>query len=250
LIVRYQPRVYRYGISMCRDADAASDIAQETLMAMARSVGDFRGDGSVGTWLFTIARRFCMRKRRRPKHAPVHEQSLDQIAPGEHEHLTDPAPGPEQEAAAREMRTALTAAIEALDPAQREVLVLRDIEGLSAPEVAEVLGLTVDAVKSRLHRARVAVRERVAPLLAPASPPCPDVLTMFSQQLEGEIAPDVCAQMEAHLARCGRCRGTCDSLKQTLASCRALATAPVPPALAALVKDSVRAFLSSVERRG
>jgi RNA polymerase sigma-70 factor (ECF subfamily) len=129
LIVRYQPRVYRYGISMCRDADAASDIAQETLMAMARSVGDFRGEASVGTWLFTIARRFCMRKRRRRKHAPAHEHSLDEIAPGEHERLTDPSPGPEQAAVAREIRAALTAAIDALEPAQREVLVLRDVEG-------------------------------------------------------------------------------------------------------------------------
>jgi RNA polymerase sigma-70 factor (ECF subfamily) len=250
LVVRYQPRVYRYGISMCRDADAASDIAQDTLMAMARSVGDFRGDASVGTWLFTIARRFCMRKRRPRKHAPAHEQSLDEIAPRDHEHLSDPAPGPEQEAAAREIRAALATAIDALEPAQREVLVLRDVEGLSAPEVAQVLGVTVDAVKSRLHRARVAVRERVAPLLAPASPQCPDVLLMFSQHLEGEIGPEVCAQMEAHLARCSHCRGTCESLKHTLASCRSMATAPVPPSLAASVKDNVRAFLSSLERRG
>ena len=78
-----------------------------------------------------------------------------------------------------------------LEPSQREVLVLRDVEGLSAPEVAKILGMSVDAVKSRLHRARVAIREELAPALGrPAiAPPrgtlCPDVLTLFSQHLEG-----------------------------------------------------------------
>ena len=78
----------------------------------------------------------------------------------------------------------------------REVLLLRDVEGLTASEVAEVVGVSVQAVKSRLHRARVAVRERVAPLVGvepnpPAAPSaCPDVLTMFSEHLEDEISAD------------------------------------------------------------
>ena len=76
-------------------------------------------------------------------------------------------------------------------------------------------------------------------------PSCPDVLTLFSRHLEGDIAPDVCAEMEAHLAACPGCRGTCDSLKQTLASCRALATRDVPPPLAASVRSAVRAFLDA-----
>lgn len=250
LILRYQPRVYRYGMSMCRDVEDASDIAQETLLAMARSVNDFRGESSVGSWLFTIARRFCLRKRRRSKFAPAQEHSLDALGPEATGGLSDPAPGPEQEAASREISAALTAAIDALEPGQREVLVLRDVEGLSAPEVADVLGLSVQAVKSRLHRARVAVRLKMAPLLgAPATAAvstteCPDVLSMFSQHLEGDIAPGLCAQMEEHLERCASCRGTCDSLKQTLASCRALNSEPVPAALAASVREAVRTFLA------
>lgn len=253
LIQRYQPRVYRYGMSMCRDVEDASDIAQETLLAMARSVGDFRGDSSVGSWLFTIARRFCIRKRRRRKSAPAQEHSLEALGPDGTNHLSDPRPGPEQAAAAREISAALTAAIGALDPAQREVLVLRDVEGLSASEVADVLRISVEAVKSRLHRARVSVRQQMAPLLgapvAPSpTPQCPDVMLLFSRHLEGEIAPDVCAQMETHLERCAHCRGTCDALKRTLASCRAMATADVPAPLAASVKDAVRAFLDQRAR--
>ena len=114
----------------------------------------------------------------------------------------------------------LDAAIAELEPIYREVLLLRDVEGLPAAEVAEVLGISVEAVKSRLHRARVAVRERVAPVLAPATlpipqpgPGCQDVVTMFSRRLEGEIDVNACAELEAHLKTCASCRGRCDSLR-------------------------------------
>jgi RNA polymerase sigma-70 factor (ECF subfamily) len=143
----------------------------------------------------------------------------------------------------------LTRAIAGLQPAQREVLVLRDVEGLSAPEVAKVLGTSVDAVKSRLHRARVAVREALAPLMGrpsderPREPMCPDVLTLFSQHLEGDLDPAVCATMEAHLAGCGRCRGTCESLKRTLAVCRQLPTPEVPASIAASIRRAIQRFL-------
>jgi RNA polymerase sigma-70 factor (ECF subfamily) len=70
------------------------------------------------------------------------------------------------------------------------------------------------------------------------------VLTLFSRHLEGDIAPEVCAQMEEHLRACGGCRRRCDSLRRTLASCRALQGADVPPQLAASVKAAVRAFVA------
>lgn len=234
---------------MCRNPEDAGDVLQETLLTMARSLRDFRGDASVSTWLFTIARRFCLKKRRRSKFAPVREESLDELGAPQRDALAAPGPGPEQAAFGREIETALSAAIAGLDPGQREVLVLRDIEGLSAPEVGTVLGLSVDAVKSRLHRARLAVRQSVAPKLGipldtpPTAPGCPDVLTLFSRYLEGEIAPDVCARMEAHLEQCGGCRGACDSLKRTIALCRATPAPDVPPAIADSVRDAIRAFL-------
>jgi RNA polymerase sigma-70 factor (ECF subfamily) len=246
LIRRYQPRVYRFGVKMCRDAEDASDVAQDTLLAMARSIRDFRGDASVGTWLFTIARRACMRKRRRSKHAPAHQDSLEAVGPDRVAHLIDPARDPEAEAAGRQIERALASAIDSLEAGQREVLVLRDVEGLSAPEVARVLGLGVPAVKSRLHRARLAVRQQLAPLLGvppPPSPQCPDVLTLFSRHLEGEIATGVCAELEGHLERCGPCRDACESLRRTLAFCRQTPAPDVPAALAESVRDAIRAFL-------
>jgi hypothetical protein len=111
-------------------------------------------------------------------------------------------------------------------------------------------GTSVAAVKSRLHRARVAIREDLAPALGrPAIAPlrgarCPDVLTLFSQHLEGEIDPGVCATMEAHLAHCHHCRDACESLKRTLAVCRQLPTPDVPESVAASVKAAIHAFLN------
>ena len=247
LLVRYQPHLYRFGLMMCGNFEDASDVAQESLVSMARSLRDFRGDSSVSSWLFTIARRFCIKKRRRSKFAPAREESLD--AGADAASLADPAPTPEQSASNRELAAALTHAIDGLDPSQREVLVLRDVEGLSAPEVARVLGVSVDAVKSRLHRARVAVRQQLVPILggpaidAPQPAICPDVLTLFSRHLEGDIDPAVCATMEAHLAQCTHCRGACDSLKRTLAMCRQLPSPQVPASLASSVKAAIQAFL-------
>jgi RNA polymerase sigma-70 factor (ECF subfamily) len=77
----------------------------------------------------------------------------------------------------------------------------------------------------------------------PREPMCPDVLTLFSQHLEGDLDPAVCATMEAHLAGCGRCRGTCESLKRTLAVCRQLPTPEVPASIAASIRRAIQRFL-------
>jgi RNA polymerase sigma-70 factor (ECF subfamily) len=251
LLERHQEQVYRFGMKMCRDPEDARDVLQDTLLAMARSVRDFRGQSSISTWLYSIARGFCIKKRRRSKFAPEPERSLDSDAASEGSALADPVRGPDEELAGKEVRQALEVAIRELEPKYREVLLLRDVEGLSAPEVAEVLGLGVPAVKSRLHRARASVRERIAPLLGiPALPAaetrggCPDVLDLLSRHLEGDISAEVCAEMERHVAACGRCRGTCESLKRTLALCRTSPSAPVPRALQESVRAAVRRFLA------
>ena len=249
LLVRYQPHIYRFGLRMCGNEDDAGDIAQESLISMARSLRDFRGEASISSWLYTIARSFCIKKRRRRKFAPLREESLDAPGIDAARHLADPAPSPEQTATNLELQHALARAIDGLEPAQREALVLRDVEGLSAPEVAKVLRISVDAVKSRLHRARVAVRQALSPYLGnardeqPRDSMCPDVLTFLSQHLEGDLDPSVCATMEAHLGQCGRCRGTCESLKRTLAVCRQLPTPEVPASVAASIKAALHAFL-------
>lgn len=247
LLIRYHPRLFRFGLRMCRNPDDAGEVAQESLMAMARALPGFRGDASVSTWLYTIARRLCVRRRRRS--AAGRAESIDAPEHQAAHAMADPGPGPEHVAAGREIEAGLVAAIDALEPGQREVLVLRDVEGLPAAEVAAVLGLSVEAVKSRLHRARTAVRRQMAPLLGgppderrPAS--CPDLPPLFSRYLEGEIDTAACVRMEEHLAGCGYCRGACDALKRTLALCRQFPAPDVPPETAAAVKQAIRAVLA------
>ena len=239
LLERYQGRVFGFGLRMCGDSEDAKDVLQDTLLAASRTVADFRGDSSVSTWLYTIARSFCIKRRRRSKFAPAGELSLDHDAPA----LPSSMPAPDELAARGEVKRALAIALEALDPASREVLILRDMEGLTAPEVATLTGLSVDAVKSRLHRARATVRARLATALGDVAPPhapgCPDVLTAFSRQLEGDLEPRLCAELQEHVEGCAACRATCDSLKQTLAVCASEPPGPVPVA----VREAVRAAL-------
>ena len=158
LLERHQAQIYRFGMKMCRDSADAEDVLQETLLAMARGVREFRGASSISTWLYTVARSFCIKKRRRSKFAPEEtslETSLEAsrgASRGADGGAVDPARSPDEALAAKEVGQALEQAIRALDPSQREVLILRDVEGLTAPEVAEIVGITVQAVKSRLHR--------------------------------------------------------------------------------------------------
>jgi RNA polymerase sigma-70 factor (ECF subfamily) len=242
LLERHAPAIYRFGVRMCRDPEDGKDVMQDTLLAAARGLREFRGAAALSTWLFTIARSFCIKKRRRRVGAP---RQWDALWEDDASAVPATDPAPDQRAAERELGAALDSAIAALDPMYREVLVLRDVEGLSATEVAHVLGVGVDAVKSRLHRARVAVRDRIAPLLVPDEPSapagCPEVLPILSQYLEGDIGPEQCADMDRHVAGCARCRARCDSLRSVLALCRSSAQGgAIPAEVQAAVRDAIR----------
>jgi RNA polymerase sigma-70 factor (ECF subfamily) len=243
---QHQNRVLRFGLKMCRDPEDARDVAQDTLLAAARTIAGFREASSPSTWLYTIARSFCIKKRRRSKFAPSSLVSLEGDARRVAAELPDGRRQPEEELDRRRLASALDQAIAGLDPKYREILVLRDAEGLSANEVAEVTGLSVEAVKSRLHRARLQVRARLAPLLGrlpEAGPSCPDILHLFSRHLEDDIDADRCAEMERHLASCRRCEAACDSLKRVLSLCRESARAEIPSDLQQSVRAGIRAFL-------
>jgi RNA polymerase sigma-70 factor (ECF subfamily) len=248
LLRRYQPRIYRFGMKMCRNPDAAQDVVQETLLAMVRTLPGFRGDASVSTWLYTIARSFCIKKRRRRKFAPARELSLESDRPAEVATVRDSAPPPDRLVEDHETRAALEKALASLSAPHREVLVLRDVEGLSAADVAAVTGLSVEAVKSRLHRARAAVRRELAPALGMALPApaagCPDIVSLFSRHLEGDIDGAVCAEMERHIASCDACRSACDSLKATLGMCRAVPEPQVPARLQETIRRGIRELLN------
>lgn len=243
LLERHEVRLYRFARRLCRHREDAEDVLQESLLAAARGLPRFRGASSLGTWLYTIARSFCIKKRRKSVFAPT-EVSLDTEASAAARGVADPARRPDDALEASRLDTALERAIAALDRPYREVVLLRDVEGLSAAEVARVTGLSVAAVKTRLHRARGRIRDALAPLMAPrgaAAPapparPCPDIVRLFSRHLEGDVSPRTCASMEKHLAACPRCTAACDGLKEVLRLCR---TAPEPE-VPAEVQDRLR----------
>src|SRR5574342_252792 len=119
LLSRHQRRVYRFGLKMCRDPEDAKDVLQDTLLAVARGLKDFRGASSVSTWLYTIARSFCIKKRRRSKFAPEQEESLQGGPEGEPMQVADTARPPDESLAGRQIEAALEAAIGSLAPMYR-----------------------------------------------------------------------------------------------------------------------------------
>ena len=159
-------RMYRFAQRLCGEAEDARDLVQETFLNAYRGLPDFRGEAQLSTWLYRIASRVCLAMRRRRKGEPERELSLEEFIPtsdGELR-LQIPADGlsPEQALENKQLRRALRQAIQKLPAKYRIVLVLRDMEELSAKEVGAVVGLNERAVKSRLHRARLFVRRELS----------------------------------------------------------------------------------------
>src|SRR5262245_46364162 len=151
LVGSHRQGVYRYGLHVCRTTEDAEDAVQETLWAATRALHTFRGTASsIASWLFTIVRRECLRLLEGHRKAPLaHDDLLAEVV------------DPEDAIALRQRVALLAGGLADLDPLQREVVLLRDIQELSAPEAAEQIGISIDALKSRLHRARVNLRDQV-----------------------------------------------------------------------------------------
>jgi len=172
LVRTHQDRVYGFAMRMCRNVDDAKDILQETFLGMVRSIREFREESKFSTWLFRIASNACLKKRRRGVHDPTPDQelSLDELMPrpdsqGRKPEIPDWSDDAERALLRGELGARMEAAIDKLPKEYKIVLVLRDVEGLSAEETAQAVGLSVAAVKSRLHRARVFVRRELAEYL-------------------------------------------------------------------------------------
>lgn len=166
LVHRYQGQVYRAMTRACANPDMAADVLQEAMIRAFRALPQFRGDASFATWLYRIARNLCVRKQQQMMAHPT--ISLDQPLSEQEDtsallrQMIDfSAENPQQVVLAEELRQKVREAVDKLPPNLREVLVLRDMEDLSNQETAERTGLTVAAVKARLHRARALLREQL-----------------------------------------------------------------------------------------
>ena len=239
LLADLAPSISRFGRRMCGHTHDAEDVLQDTLLNVATHLGEVQGAASLRGWVFALTRSACARRRRGLKNRPAAPLDVEPLDAGR---------GPEERAADRELAAALSTALERLPDEYREVLLLRDVEGLTAPEAAEALGLTLAALKSRLHRARGALREAIGPLVSPAAPPpeptCPDAASLMSRHLEGELSSVDCAAMEQHVKSCPGCAAACRTLERALGACKRAAAGPVPPEVQAQVKGAVRAWLA------
>lgn len=169
LMTRYSSRVYRLAYGITRSAPDAEEVVQDVFLQIAQKGAGFEGRAALSSWIYRITTNLSLNKRR-GKRREV-ETSLDELLPtyapdghraGERAFLVaDWSATPERELLSGETRRVLEAALDRLPEHYRAVLVLKDVEALSAEEVAEIVGDTVAAVKTRLHRARMALREQL-----------------------------------------------------------------------------------------
>jgi RNA polymerase sigma-70 factor (ECF subfamily) len=237
--------VLRYGRAFCGNEPDAEDVAQVALEAVIRRLAEFRGHSALATWAYVVARNACRRRLRRERRSGVRLESLEAAGAAHPAYEVPDAGGdPGRDVERRELGSILERTIAELPATQREVVILRDVEGLRASEVARVLGLDVAAVKSRLHRARAALRRALEPYTgAPAAAPrkngCPDTEALLSRSLEGEITPAACARLADHVAACPDCRERCAGLERALRLCREARRKTLPQRVARAARDAV-----------
>ncbi len=160
LVRRYQGKVYRLSYKILRHEDDAAEALQDAFLSAYRGLASFKEQSSFSTWLYRIATNASLMKirKRRPNHFSLDQPREEETDPLE---LPDWSAQPAEELLTAETREIMEEGIQHLPEDLRAVFVLRDIEGLSNAQIAEVLQLSVAAAKSRLHRARVALRARL-----------------------------------------------------------------------------------------
>jgi RNA polymerase sigma-70 factor (ECF subfamily) len=173
-VERFGDRIYRFGLRMCGHREDAKDVLQDTLIQAYKSLGTLEHPQALRSWLYRVASNACLMMRRKGKFEPDRELSLEELAPGRDEGLPveipDPATLPDEAAEKAEWQRRVHEAIGDLPPAYRIVLIMRDIEQLSTREVGEALGLDESAVKMRLHRARLRVKQRLEEMVRGSVP--------------------------------------------------------------------------------
>ena len=181
LMRRYNERLYRTARAITRDDREAEDVMQQAYVNAYANLRQFRGQAQFSTWLMRIAINEALaRVRRRGRYEPFEDDPMDErIVP------LRSAPDPERQAFAGELRDLLEWAIDALPPGAREVFMLRDVEGLNTADTAAALGVSEDVVKTRLSRARTALRRS---LLERAGATAPDVFRFYRPRCDRVVA--------------------------------------------------------------
>ena len=166
LVGKHEDKVYGLALRMTRSEADAAEITQDTFLSAYQHLSEFRGEAAFGSWVHRIAANNALMRLRRQK---VVDIVSDELAGPEFTERGSLADGPESDWSKRaddkiiedELGRAIQAATDALPEGYREVFLLKDVEGLSYEEISEMVGISIPAVKSRLHRARLALREAI-----------------------------------------------------------------------------------------
>ena len=171
LVTKYQDRVYNAILRMCNNPDDAEELCQETFVKALQSIGSFRQDSRLYTWLFRIAVNLTISRRRRSSRAKTYSlesggndgemSQRSQDALPDHRH-----PGPAATVEAADTHRSVLAALATLDEEFQAVIVLRDMEDMDYRQISEVLAIPVGTVKSRLYRARCMLQEKLQGLMS------------------------------------------------------------------------------------
>ena len=173
LYARYGKQIFNTIYQWIGDYEEAADLTQETFLSAHKARDQFRGDSKIYTWLYRIAHNHCKNRfKQRGRQREMEGPSLDAGLPGDGfedaapaREIADWTQSPSLLLEQKELQAQINRAVNSLAPEYRVVLVLREVDGLSYTEIAEVTGLTLEAVKTRLNRARAMVRQKVEPYL-------------------------------------------------------------------------------------
>lgn len=160
LVIAHQHRVFSVALRMLGNRGEAEEVAQEVFLRVHRSIGSFRGEAKLSTWLYGIASRLCLNRLSGGERKLV-RQGAETL-----ERLSGPGGDPAERVEENELSQALHRAIDELSEERRIVVVLRDVEGLSYEEIASALDLEPGTVRSRLHRARMDLKEKLERFLS------------------------------------------------------------------------------------
>lgn len=227
----HEKSIYRFGLRLCGDEEAAREVLQRTMLAAFEQLGTFRGDAKFSTWLYSLARSACSRVHRRTRSAPVHDIGLDTpYAPV----LIDESLSPDRHAEVSQLADIVAVAISMLPETYREAVVLRDVEGLPADEAAEIAKIGIPALKSRLHRGREMLRASLVTLMREGegviggARACPKLADELSHIEPGEVDQAACKAIESHIEACAECAESLGDLRDAAALCRRLPSGEVP----------------------
>jgi RNA polymerase sigma-70 factor (ECF subfamily) len=268
-----QGTVFSFSMKVCGQREDAEDTMQEVLVKSLPYLPKLESPRALLVWLYKVAKNRCLMSRRKSKFAPTRELSLDELIPDRMELVRlakQTPPTPESLAIQTQQAARLRQAIQQLPTNYRIILVLRDMEGLSEEEVAEITGLRPGNVRVRLHRARLFVRKKLAtenrssisskkskvrpPSAASASIPrpasCKAMFSQLSNYLDEQLDDSLCEQLEQHMNGCDPCKAFLASLEATIQQLRQIPSDKLDKSTAAAVREDLfRRYPALVRRR-